>query len=144
MICPACKNSMIVVERDDIELDHCTNCGGTWFDSGEIELLLARLGSKDTGTFLNRIRLQPAAKTKEKPRKCPFCLEKMTKTLIIDQPEILVDVCSRGQGIWFDGGELEDLVSNFPSGTVSGLDTNKLVSEFISDVFHTYHENKHG
>ena len=35
---------MIVVERNRIELDHCTNCGGVWFDSHELELLLASFG----------------------------------------------------------------------------------------------------
>jgi len=44
MICPACKNDMIVVEHEDIELDYCTNCNGVWFDSGELELLLEAAG----------------------------------------------------------------------------------------------------
>jgi Zn-finger nucleic acid-binding protein len=31
---------MIVVEWARVELDHCPRCGGTWFDAGELDLLL--------------------------------------------------------------------------------------------------------
>ena len=40
MICPVCKNPMVVLELDQIEIDHCLNCGGIWLDAGELELLL--------------------------------------------------------------------------------------------------------
>ena len=39
MICPTCREVMIVVEQDKIELDHCPNCAGVWFDGGELEVL---------------------------------------------------------------------------------------------------------
>jgi len=44
MICPTCREVMIVVEQDKIELDHCTNCAGVWFDAGELELMMERMG----------------------------------------------------------------------------------------------------
>ena len=37
MQCPRCKSDLIVVEFDDIELDSCPECGGLWFDRGEME-----------------------------------------------------------------------------------------------------------
>ena len=40
MKCPVCKEIMIVVEHDKVEVDHCTNCQGVWFDAGELELFL--------------------------------------------------------------------------------------------------------
>lgn len=40
MICPVCKEPMVVLELDQVEIDHCINCGGIWFDAGELELLL--------------------------------------------------------------------------------------------------------
>ena len=40
MNCPVCKEPMLVLELDKIEIDHCINCGGIWLDNGELELLL--------------------------------------------------------------------------------------------------------
>ncbi len=51
MICPACKNDMIVVEYQRIELDFCPHCRGVWFDCGELELMLksAHIDEKPLG-----------------------------------------------------------------------------------------------
>jgi len=40
MICPACRDEMIVVEYKKIELDICVSCRGVWFDADELGLLL--------------------------------------------------------------------------------------------------------
>jgi len=42
MDCPVCKNAMITLELEEVEIDHCTNCGGIWLDAGELELLLGQ------------------------------------------------------------------------------------------------------
>ena len=44
MICPVCKKDALIVEYDRIELDYCPSCGGVWFDSGELDLLLEAAG----------------------------------------------------------------------------------------------------
>ena len=31
---------MITLELEDVEIDHCLDCGGIWLDAGELELLL--------------------------------------------------------------------------------------------------------
>ena len=40
MNCISCKEPLIVIELDQIEIDYCLNCGGTWLDAGELEVLL--------------------------------------------------------------------------------------------------------
>jgi len=40
MDCPVCKNAMITLELQEVEIDYCTDCGGIWLDAGELELLL--------------------------------------------------------------------------------------------------------
>src|SRR4030042_4876642 len=102
MICPACKNDMIVVEHNKIELDYCTNCQGVWFDSGELELLLSSVGLDDRSIVLANIRNSPEVETPEKKRKCPICSKKMKKTIVGQQPQIVIDTCRRGDGLWFD------------------------------------------
>ncbi len=77
MICPVCKSDMIVVEHDNIELDHCTTCQGVWFDSGELELLLESSGLESPPPFLDTILNAVEASSPEKKRKCPICRQKM-------------------------------------------------------------------
>ena len=40
MICPACREEMIVIEYNKIELDVCVQCKGVWFDGGELNEIL--------------------------------------------------------------------------------------------------------
>ncbi len=40
MNCPVCRDPMVVLEWDRVEIDHCPSCNGTWLDRGELELLL--------------------------------------------------------------------------------------------------------
>ena len=135
MICPVCKGDMIVVERDRIELDHCTNCGGTWFDSGELELLLGRVGLKECGAFLGDILGSSQAKTSEKIRRCPICSDKMLKSDIGERPRVLIDACPRGDGLWFDGGEVAQLLTQLAEKPMAGPECDRQISAFLGDMF---------
>ena len=142
MICPACKSDMIVVERDKIELDYCGKCGGVWFDSGELEILLASLGIGNSNAFLGGVIKGPEAKTPEGARRCPVCSDRMRKSTIGEQPKVLVDACKRGDGLWFDGGELDDLLTQLASGPLEGPDVEKKISAFLGDMFKARHSEK--
>lgn len=135
MICPACKSDMIVVERNRIELDYCTNCGGTWFDSGELELLLASFGVSDSNAYLSNILHSREAEVAEKPRKCPVCSQKMRKSNIGERPKVLIDACPRGDGIWFDGGELQQLLTEISEKPMAGHEYDRKISDFLGDMF---------
>ena len=135
MICPVCKSDMIVVERNKIELDYCTNCGGTWFDSGELELLLASFGVPDSNAYLSNILHGREARTAEKPRKCPVCSQKMRKSNIGERPKVLIDACPRGDGIWFDGGELQQLLTEISEKPMAGHEYDRKISGFLGDMF---------
>lgn len=135
MICPTCKNAMVVVEHNQIELDFCTNCHGVWFDSGELELLLQSIKLESRNLFLNNILNSPETKSAEKKRRCPTCNQKMKKTTVGQQPEILIDVCQQGDGLWFDGGEMAQLIKRLveqPSGKES---SQQQVISFLGEVF---------
>jgi Zn-finger nucleic acid-binding protein len=112
MICPACKKDMIVVEYRHIELDYCPTCRGVWFDCGELELMLQT--SNIDRTCIGEINNLPVAQTTEKARKCPICHDTMSKNTIGQQTPIIIDVCRRYDGLFFDGGELHELVKQIP------------------------------
>ena len=135
MICPVCKCDMIVVEYHNIELDYCTGCKGVWFDSGELELLLESQGLEETKLFLDNILDSPEATSSEKKRKCPICGHKMKKTTIGEQPKILIDVCSEGHGLWFDGGEVNQLIRHLAGEHPLKEDSREQVVSFLEEVF---------
>jgi len=135
MICPVCKTDMIVVEYHDIELDYCTGCKGVWFDSGELELLLESQGLEGTNVLLGNIFDSPETISSEKKRKCPICGQKMKKTTIGEQAKILIDVCSEGHGLWFDGGEVNQLIKHLAREQLPKRDPREQVVSFLEEVF---------
>jgi len=133
--CPVDKSPMLVVEHKQIELDYCTSCHGVWFDAGELELLLARLGVADTGGLMNEVLSTGEVGTPEKPRRCPICRQSMRKTTVGDRPRILIDACRRGDGLWFDGGELAQFLKGSIEKEPAGHGAHRHVSEFLKDAF---------
>jgi len=135
MICPVCKHDMIVVEYHNIELDYCTGCKGVWFDSGELELLLKLRGLEGAGLFLDNILNSQDAISSEKKRKCPICGHSMKKKSIGEQQKILIDTCSEEHGLWFDGGEIAQLIRHLAGEHVSKQDSREQVIGFLEEVF---------
>ena len=126
---------MIVVEHHKIELDYCPNCQGVWFDSGELELLVEPLNLGDPESFLRSILRTTEAQSPEKKRRCPICAQKMKKTTIGEEPKILIDACQRGDGLWFDGGELTQLLKQVVKTASGGQDSQQQVLSFLDEVF---------
>jgi Zn-finger nucleic acid-binding protein len=135
MICPVCKYDMIVVEYQNIELDYCNSCKGVWFDSGELELLLKSYSLEEPKTFFNGIFNSKEAASTEKKRNCPVCGHKMKKTAISGQPEILIDVCRDNHGLWFDGGEVTQLIRRVAGKHPPKRDSGEKVISFLEEVF---------
>jgi len=135
MICPVCKSDMIVVEYHNIELDYCNSCKGVWFDSGELELLLKSYELEEPKAFFDSILTSQEATSAEKKRKCPICSHKMKKTTIGEQPEILIDVCRDNHGLWFDGGEVAQLIKHLAGKHPTKRDSKGQVITFLEEVF---------
>jgi Zn-finger nucleic acid-binding protein len=106
MICPVCKEPMIVLELDQVEIDHCSGCGGIWLDAGELELLLE--------TEEERARLKnlfkDAKSVKERSYRCPICGKRMSKVFVGEENKVLIDKCRKNHGLWFDEGELQKVI----------------------------------
>ncbi len=133
MKCPVCHIPLIVVEHEQIELDNCTDCAGVWFDAGELELLLETMQVEEHTLSLDSILTSPEAQSSEKKRKCPICGKKMKKATVGHKPEVLIDVCPRGDGLWFDKGEVGQLITQLPD--TSSEDSQGRVMTFLGEVF---------
>jgi Zn-finger nucleic acid-binding protein len=134
MLCPACRKEMIIVESHRIELDYCTQCGGVWFDTSELELFLHAAGLPGADFSPEALLKRPEVKETPHPRKCPLCRQKL-RDVAIGEPTIIVDVCRRGQGIWFDGGEIQQLLTQLATKAPSQEGASKKVLEFLGDTF---------
>ncbi len=120
MDCPVCKVPMIVFELDEVETDYCTECSGIWLDAGELEILL-----EDADKARRLMDSFQPARTDEAPRSCPICRKSMKKVLIgHGQQAVLIDRCAKSHGLWFDRGELMDVLRQGgfdPEGKVAAL-----------------------
>ncbi len=126
MDCPGCSNPMITFELDEVEIDYCPQCGGIWLDSGELEMLLG-----DTQNALDTLEsFKSAPKVSEKSRKCPICMKKMLKVHIgNDDSKVLIDACKRNDGLWFDKGELSEVVK------LAGSQAQSRIGSLLENMF---------
>jgi uncharacterized protein len=55
MKCPKCNISLIMSEKQGIEIDYCPGCRGIWLDKGEPEKILERssLPEYNNGEYYN-------------------------------------------------------------------------------------------
>jgi len=126
MDCPVCREPMIVLEYSGVEVDYCVSCEGVWLDAGELELLF---GDAESCTAFLTVG-SPADAKGEKPRRCPLCRAKMTKEATESEPPILFDHCPRGDGLWFDKGELVQVLEHG-----QGLEDKGQISGFLRGMF---------
>ncbi len=128
MDCPVCKNAMVVLELEDVEIDHCYDCGGIWLDAGELELLVEDRGKAEQ--LLNSFKVEN--NPKEALRKCPICLKKMKKIIVGEgAPLLLIDKCAKGHGLWLDAGELQDVLNR------AQLGPDSKIQKLLADMFGT-------
>jgi Zn-finger nucleic acid-binding protein len=119
MNCVACKEPMIVLELDQIEIDHCLECGGIWLDSGELESLLEN--PQKAEEFI--AKAGEAGKSQKTKRKCPICSKRMLEIAVGSDRLVYIDRCPDNHGLWFDRGELEDVIK-----ILEGDDGGKVVN----------------
>jgi Zn-finger nucleic acid-binding protein len=117
---------MITLELADVEIDHCVRCGGIWLDTGELELLMD--DPVKAKCLLDSFRED--ATVAEQPRRCPICKRKMVKIVVgPSKPPLLIDKCPRTDGLWFDKGELQDILDR------GELDKDSRIQHLLADMF---------
>lgn len=125
MDCTVCKEPMIVLELDQIEIDYCLECGGIWLDSGELESLL------DDPSKAKEVLKHPTATMQDEKsdRKCPICLKPMREIGVGSESPVHIDRCPEDHGLWFDRGELDKILGILDSGQDSR------VAKLLRDMF---------
>lgn len=50
MKCPTDQATLVMSERNGIEIDYCPECRGVWLDRGELDKIIERNGEMSAGT----------------------------------------------------------------------------------------------
>lgn len=109
MQCPTCGDQPLhaSMTQQGVEVDHCQQCHGVWLDKGEIFFFTKR--PKELAEAFQKA--QKSAKSS--PRLSPKTGKAMQEIVFLDG-KLVLDVCPETEGIWFDEGEIERLVSADP------------------------------
>ncbi len=106
MNCPACKDVLVSLELDQVEVDWCGACGGVWLDRGELELLHDH--ARTAADYLKGFK--PAPGSAHAAKKCPICAARLVPVESSSNPGIVLDECPKSDGLWFDRGELARVI----------------------------------
>ncbi|NQT77141.1 MAG: zf-TFIIB domain-containing protein [Bacteroidetes bacterium] len=101
---PLSREPMLVLELAGVEIDYCPESGGIWLDAGELEALFEDRDAADE--LISSLTADPISR--EKKVRCPICRKKMEKVLV--ENKVLIDRCRKGHGLWFDEGELIEVL----------------------------------
>jgi len=135
-MCPACGKPMVAYEWEGVEIDHCAFCGGTWLDAGEMEMILELAGLSPDGVEEALARATDRQRTR---RRCPRCPLKLREIAINEPDPVILDRCPRGHGLWFDEGEMENVIRTNTEGDEA------VVARFLGDLFgYEFHSRQGG
>ena len=104
--CPRDKTLMTEVHRGEAYLDECPQCGGTFFDQGE---MFAALGLHADPSYWDRPECQGGMA--DAPIHCPRCDGHMVLQTVQQGDKVELDRCGHCQGIWLDRGEAERIMA---------------------------------
>ena len=124
-MCPKCRQPVILVEFQGIEVDCCTECGGTWLDAGELSWIAVVAGIKAGRISAGLQSVEPGGRTNWR---CPRCNKRLEAIHLGSQPPVELDRCPRGDGLWFDAGEIPAVVKTFNDGEEG------TVAEFLGEL----------
>ncbi len=112
--CPRCHEPLVTYELEGVEVDRCLECGGTWLDEGELQMLLELAGA---GTGRLSEALEAAARVGARGKlRCPRCAKRMDVIHLGEAEAVELDRCRNAHGLWFDAREVEAVVRKFHEG----------------------------
>ena len=59
MKCPVDDETLVMTERNGVEIDYCPKCRGVWLDRGELDKIIERAGSGGGGVPQQQATVSP-------------------------------------------------------------------------------------
>ena len=141
LTCPRCESEMDRVKEPDLVVDRCPECRGTFFDKGELDVLVAGLSGMHLHFFPEPERQDAHSATACPKPSCGGAT--MLKKTISDFSEIVFDYCPKCEGIFLDKGELQEVRQEVNPATEANpgrktreyIDGYLVVEETVSVVY---------
>jgi Zn-finger nucleic acid-binding protein len=104
--CPHCAQQLSEAEKGGVPVETCPQCGGHWFDSVALDVLLTR---RSPGRHLGASQDFMALPFSEPSElRCPRCTEPM---MTGTRAGITIEWCSPCKGVFLDEGVLARIVT---------------------------------
>lgn len=115
-LCPDCQIPMDQMSFRDVQLDDCPQCGGIWFDDGELKKLRGLCDQLSFHALEDKAVPDRNVVAKESAVKlCPTCEERLTPYRYMYSSDVLLDECDDCFGVWVQDGELEKMANYLES-----------------------------
>lgn len=120
--CPRCEGELVLRVVPQGEYTECGSCGGIWLQVHEFQRVMDDRDGSSIGKYIAKRTRASGAEVRDNPVKylpCPVCGTLMNRKDFFGCSLVVMDVCCKGHGYWFDTHELEKIISFINSG---GLD----------------------
>lgn len=106
LMCPSCGNRMQEIKEPDVVIDACNNCGGTFFDRNELNIIATGLSGDIEYCSID----EDFHEDRYPSRKCPKCDNRtMRKINLLGYSDIIFDLCPECGGIFLDREEIQGM-----------------------------------
>jgi Zn-finger nucleic acid-binding protein len=72
MRCPVDNETLVMTERNGVEIDYCPKCRGVWLDRGELDKILERAGGPTIAPAPAAPPAPPSAPVYQQPPQDPY------------------------------------------------------------------------
>jgi uncharacterized protein len=110
MECPRGKKDTLKKARiGNVQIDHCTECGGIWFDNDELrqakDVKYENMNWLDVDLWKDetKFEISPSGRLCPRDRMPLYEVE-------YDNSKVRVDLCNICNGVWLDKGEFERII----------------------------------
>jgi Zn-finger nucleic acid-binding protein len=94
----------------NIHLDDCPQCGGIWFDDGELKKVQSMGDELCLQSLEDKAHPNKSVINQEREAKmCPVCNERLTPYKYMYSSDVILDECDNCYGVWVQDGELEKM-----------------------------------
>ena len=123
--CPRCNRPLEIKAVQGVVIDRCARCCGLWFDRGELKRI-EKAGGADMVRLLSLTSLRDdegeeegeglpenpawndlASDAEDATINCPRCEGVMDRVPDPAARDVVIDVCGKCGGGWYDGGEID-------------------------------------
>ncbi len=110
MDCPRCHKELALKDYEQISVFSCFQCNGIWLDPSQLSKIITMQKQFSAEEIQNTLKIAHAGITAEASAlPCPACSGDMEEINYDYSSGIILHSCPKGDGIWFDKDELDEV-----------------------------------